>query len=187
MENKYVFLDRDGVINRDGAGRTAYGYVTDWKDFKFLPGVIEGLRALKGEGYKVIVISNQQCVGKGIITGEELTVLTDKMKSAVAEKGGRIDDVFYCTHLKEDNCSCRKPEKGLFIEAQKKWGIDTFAGKYFVGDSEKDIIAGKKAGLRVILVLSGRSSRDDAASWPVKPDHIADDFAHAVSIVTEGI
>jgi len=134
MENKYVFVDRDGVINKDGAGVTEHGYVTKWEDFIFLPGVIEGFRTLKESGYRSIVISNQKCVGKGIMAQDELKDLTEKMKSAVREGGGRIDGVLYCTHLDQDNCSCRKPEAGLFLEAAKKFHIEDLSGKYFIGD-----------------------------------------------------
>jgi D-glycero-D-manno-heptose 1,7-bisphosphate phosphatase len=185
MKDKYVFVDRDGVINRDGAGVTEHGYVTKWEDFIFLPGVIEGFKALKEAGYRSIVISNQKCVGRGIMTPDELEILTEKMKRSVHEGGGNIDDVLYCTHLDKDNCSCRKPKEGLFLEAAKKFNIDNFSGKYFIGDSERDIIAGKKAGLLNILVLSGKSSEKDAEEWKIKPDHIARDFKEAVKIVLE--
>lgn len=182
---RFVFVDRDGVINRDGAGHTEFGYITRWKDFTFLPGVIEGFKDLTEGGYKSVVISNQQCVGKGIMTVPELETLTEKMRAAVREGGGSIEDVFYCTHTNQDNCSCRKPKDGLFIAARKKFGIKKFEGEYFIGDSERDIIAGKKAGLGTILVLSGKSSREDADRWEVKPDHICENFTDAVKVVME--
>ena len=183
MDQKYVFIDRDGVINKDGAGRTEYGYITVWEDFEFLPMVLEGLRKLRSSGYKCVVISNQKCVGKGIMTEDALEDLTESMCRAVENHGGRIDGVFYCTHLDEDGCQCRKPKEGLFLKARKEMGIPAFDGKYFIGDSERDMTAGKKVGLKTILVLSGKSSRADAAAWKSKPDHICVDFIEAVKIV----
>ncbi len=183
MKDKYVFIDRDGVINKDGDGWTRYGYITKWEDFVFLPGVIEAFKSLKEAGYKSIVISNQKCVGKGIMTASELEGLTEKMRETVLSGGGFIDGVFCCPHLDEDNCSCRKPKDGLFLIAREKFGIDTFLGKYFIGDSERDIIAGKKAGLKTILVLSGKSTREDAAGWEIKPNNISEDLAGAVKVV----
>jgi D-glycero-D-manno-heptose 1,7-bisphosphate phosphatase len=186
MNDKYVFIDRDGVINKDGAGQTEYGYITRWEDFKFLPGVTAGFKALKEAGYKSVVISNQKCVGRGIMTIGELEEITDRMRGAIRESGGIVNEVFYCTHLDEDNCSCRKPKEGLFLQAREKLGIGTFDGKYFIGDSERDVIAGSRAGLRTILVLSGKSSRADAASWNIKPDFIKENFKEAVKTVLEG-
>ncbi len=183
---KYVFIDRDGVINRDGAGRTEHSYVTRWEDFDFLPGVIPGFKALKEAGYKTIIISNQKCVGKGIVTTEELDSLTRKMKDAVEKGGGKVDGVFYCPHLDEDNCDCRKPKTGLLLQAKKMFNIDTFSGKYFIGDSERDIVAGKSVGLKTILVLSGKSSRKDVPGWVVRPDIVAENFELAVKAVLEG-
>lgn len=185
MLKRYVFIDRDGVINVDGEGRTRHGYITAWKDFSFLPGVLEGLRKLTARGYRNIVISNQKCVGKGIMTRQELDLLTAKMREAVEKEGGRIDEVFYCTHLDEDNCACRKPKDGLFVEAREKLGAGDLEGACFIGDSERDITAGRSAGLKTILVLSGKSAREDVETWTSKPDHICENFMKAVEVVME--
>jgi D-glycero-D-manno-heptose 1,7-bisphosphate phosphatase len=185
MRKKYVFIDRDGVINVEGEGRTPYGYITAWEDFEFLPGVLEGLRKLTEAGYRNVVISNQKCVGRGIMTRQELDVLTAKMREAVEKEGGRVDEVFYCTHLDEDNCHCRKPKDGLFIEAREKLGLADLEDGYFIGDSERDIIAGRSAGLKTILVLSGKSGRGDEKAWTSRPDHICENFLEAVEVVME--
>ena len=185
MEEKFIFLDRDGVINRDGEGWTRYGYVTRWEDFHFLPGVLKAFRQLKENGYKCVIISNQKCVGKGIISADELDRLTDRVKGYVRERGGDIEKVYYCGHLDEDGCDCRKPLPGMFLKAREDLGIDTLEGKFFVGDSERDMEAGKAAGLSTILVLTGKSTREDAGAWECKPDHICRDLPEAVDVVME--
>ncbi|MFH1305679.1 MAG: HAD family hydrolase [Candidatus Omnitrophota bacterium] len=185
MDDKYVFLDRDGVINTDPGGWTEHGYVAAWKDFHFLPLVAEAIKKLFDAGYEIVIISNQQGVGKGYFTGEDLKDLTERMKRVLEEAGGKIRGVYYCTHRKEENCSCRKPKEGLFLLARKELGISTFEGKFYVGDTERDMQAGKKAGLKGILILSGKSEREDVARWECKPDYICRDLMEAVELILE--
>ncbi len=186
MKQKYIFLDRDGVINKDGEFITEHGYITRWEDFQFLPGVLEGIKRLTEEGYKVIVISNQKCVGKGIMSEEELKSLTEEFSKAVEKSGGKIEKVYYCLHVDEDKCDCRKPEAGLFHKAQEEFNIDTFENKFFIGDSQRDMQAGQRVGLKTVLVLSGKSSRKDAEAWQYKPDHICETFRDVVDLVLKG-
>lgn len=108
---KYVLLDRDGVINE----RIPDGYVTSWSTFKFLPGALEALRLLAENRYFTIVISNQAGVGMKLMTWDDLAYITRQFKKEVESNGGRIDDVFYCAHAKDDDCKCRKPKPGLFL------------------------------------------------------------------------
>ena len=182
MEEKYVFIDRDGVINKDPGGWTEYSYVTRWEDFHFLPGSLEALKRLRSAGYRSVIISNQQGVGKGYFTEEELDNVTSKMLEKIKEAGGDVAGVYYCTHAKEENCSCRKPKPGLFERAEEELGINP-EGKYYIGDTERDIQAGGAAGLKTILVLSGKSSKGDVEKWENKPDHVCDSFIDAVKIV----
>jgi len=183
MYERVVFLDRDGVINVDGFGWTEYGYVTRPEDFRFLPGVLEALKMLSEAEYRVVVISNQQCVGKGYMTEEDLEVLKEHIRVVVEDAGGKIDRMFYCTHLKEEDCPCRKPKAGLFLKAKSALGLGDIEGSFYVGDTERDMQAGKAAGLSTILVLSGKSSREDAAGWEYKPDHICGDLKEAAELI----
>jgi histidinol-phosphate phosphatase family protein len=185
VSDKYVFIDRDGVINKDPAGWTDHGYVTRWEDFHFLPGVLEALKKLSDNGYKSVIISNQQGVGKGYFSEEDLKDVTARMKRAIEEAGGSIAGIYYCTHAKEEKCPCRKPKDGLFRMAQKEIGIEGFEGMYYIGDTERDIQAGKKVGLETILILSGKSSRKDVGTWDFKPDHICQDLAETVNLILE--
>ncbi|MBD3426351.1 MAG: HAD-IIIA family hydrolase [Candidatus Omnitrophica bacterium] len=183
MGEKYVFIDRDGVINRDGEGRTEHGYITEWEDFEFLPGVLDALRELTEAGYENVVISNQKCVGRGLLSSDGLEALTGKMLEAVLEAGGRIRRVYYCPHLDEDDCDCRKPKAGLFKKAKEELGISSFEGRFFIGDSQRDMQAARRAGLGRILVLSGKSSRRDAERWEYEPDHICRDLLEAARYI----
>jgi histidinol-phosphate phosphatase family protein len=183
MGEKIVFIDRDGVINRDPGGWTEFGYVTDWKDFIFLPDVLEAFAALRKNGFKSVIISNQQCVGKGYCTRADLDRIDAVMKKEVEKTGGKIDASYYCVHRKEENCLCRKPKEGLFLKAMEDMGIKDISRWFFIGDTKRDIEAGKKAGLGTILVLSGKSGRKDADSWEVKPDYICEDLMEAAQIV----
>ena len=183
MNDKYVFIDRDGVINKDPAGWTEHGYVTRREEFHFLPGVLEAMKELSAAGYKSVIISNQQGVGKGYFSEGDLKDVTAGMKRAIEEAGGSVAGVYYCTHVKEENCSCRKPKDGLFRTAQKELGIKSFEDKFYIGDTERDMQAGKKVGLETILILSGKSSREDAEDWACKPDHICESFPDAARLV----
>lgn len=169
-----VFLDRDGVINvnRDDYVKTA-------DEFVFLPGALEGLAKLKEAGITTVVISNQAGVGRGLIDPAELERINQKMLQTVAEHGGEISGSYYCTHRKDEGCECRKPEIGLLRKASAEMGF-TLAGSYLVGDAQSDIEAGHRAGCRTVLVLTGKSSPEDAETWDCKPEHIAPDLPTAV-------
>ena len=181
---KAIFIDRDGVINKDPGGWTRYNYVTEWKDFHFIPGALEALKILKKKGIKVIVVSNQGGVRKGYYTREKLSEINNLMLEEIKKRGGEIEEVFYCIHRDEDNCDCRKPKPGMLETAAKKYGIDPKT-TYFIGDAEKDVIAGKKIGCKTILVLSGKSSRKDIESWADKPDYVFTDLLETVKWLTK--
>ncbi|MFH1877542.1 MAG: HAD family hydrolase [Candidatus Omnitrophota bacterium] len=182
---KYVFIDRDGVVNKDPAGWTEYGYVTRWEDFVFLPGVLDAFKKFAESGYSAVIITNQQCVGKGYLSENELDLIMSRMKNEVEEHGGRIAGIFYCPHLKEEKCACRKPDDGLFRMAAEKLGISDFSGSFFIGDTSRDVAAGKKARLKTIVVLSGKSSREDVAGFGVKPDYVCEGLLEAADRVLE--
>ena len=106
---RLVMLARDGVINR----RIANGYVPGWQEFAFLPGALDALRLLKESGHTVVVVSNQSCVGRGLLSWPELQAITRRMLLEVALAGGAIANVYYCPHEPGDRCECRKPQPGL--------------------------------------------------------------------------
>lgn len=144
---KAVFLDRDGVINR----KIENGYVLEWKDFEFLPDIEGAIKLLNEKMIPVIVVTNQACVGRGLISLDKLNDINGRMMRELMQKGAKIDDVFVCPHKPEDNCDCRKPKTGLFKQAAKKYKID-FKGSWFIGDSDSDVQAGTAMGLKTYLL-----------------------------------
>ncbi|MFH1790365.1 MAG: HAD-IIIA family hydrolase [Candidatus Omnitrophota bacterium] len=179
---KVVFVDRDGVINEDPAGWTEHSYVTKWEYFRFLPGSIDALRMLNEAGYSIVVISNQGGISKGFYTIPELNEVNRRMLEEVFAQGARIEKVYYCVHKTEDNCGCKKPKTGLFRKAEEELGVKA-AGSFFIGDGLTDVEAGINAGLRPILVMSGKTGMEDAVRSGLKPEHICRDLKAAVEYI----
>jgi D-glycero-D-manno-heptose 1,7-bisphosphate phosphatase len=152
--NKVIFLDRDGVIN------------------KLLPKVKDALIEFKKMGYLLIVITNQQGIGKGIMTEDDLRAVHNYMLKLLPE----VDDIFYCPHL-DGTCSCRKPGNGMLLKAEEKWNID-FNKSWMIGDSESDIICGKSVGCKTIRILHDDNEKTDA-------DFIAKSLFECINIVDE--
>lgn len=134
-KDKVVFLDRDGVINEYPGDAK---YVTQWKEFKFIPGSIEAIRKLKENKFKIFVISNQAGMAKGIYSQRDLDTITRKMLQALQKKKATIDGVYYCTHHPDDGCFCRKPQAGLLEKALSDFNIKPDVS-FFVGDSVRDV------------------------------------------------
>lgn len=163
-----VFLDRDGVINKDSVE-----YIKTPSEFEFIPKSPEAVALLTQNGFKVIVITNQSMIGRNISTKETLDAVFEKMKAGVETAGGRITDIFYCPHVPEDHCSCRKPKPGLIFQAQKKYQIN-LARSFMVGDSEKDIVCARAAGCaNAVLVKTGNGV---AAYHELHQNHMALDY-----------
>lgn len=182
---KAVFLDRDGVINEYPGDLK---YVTSWPDFHFLPRVKEALAKLTDSRYKIFIISNQAGVSKGVYSKEALDLITENMLSELTKYKVEIAGVYYCIHRSEDNCSCRKPKSGLVemaIDKLKSKGFDIELNRsFFVGDTIRDIETGKTAGLKTILVFSGKEKLENKNNWRSLPDLTARDLSEAVDIIT---
>lgn len=148
--NKVVFLDRDGVINK----RMAEGeYVTNINDFELLPTVGEAVVLLNRNGYKIYVISNQAGIGKGLMTDGDLSEIHRYMERQLEKYGAEIAGIYYCPHKADDYCTCRKPKPGMFHQAALVHGID-LSRAVFIGDDPRDEEAGRAAGCRTILMKS---------------------------------
>ena len=168
--NKCVFLDRDGTIARD------VPYCSSPEQFELLPGAGESIRLFNIAGYKVILITNQSGVGRGYFTEEMLGLIHEKMKVKLADYGAHIDAIYYCPHHPDENCECRKPKPKLIIHAAEDFHID-LGRSYLIGDSAKDIEAGKAAGCKTILI-----GKMDIANTP-KPDYAAANLIEAAKIL----
>ena len=154
-----VFVDRDGVINRK---RPEGAYVSNLDEFEPLPGSIEALACLSRAGFKVVVVTNQQGVAKGVTSAAELELVHANLTAQVAAEGGAIDQIQVCPHL-AGTCGCRKPKVGLFEQARSADPEISFERAAVVGDSESDIEAAKSIGARALLVSTEpeRSARAD--------------------------
>ena len=156
-----VFLDRDGVINRQAV---AGDYVTRWQDFHFLPGATEAISHLVRAGWSVIVITNQRCIAKGLLTVPELETIHRKMLDELGKSGAHVEAVYYCPHEKQPPCTCRKPLPGMLLTAAHEHQID-LASSWMIGDSEKDVEAGKRAGCRTVLITSNLRAESEFADF----------------------
>lgn len=160
-------------------------YVTQVKDFRFLPRALTALRLLAETGHTIFVVSNQAGVGRGIFSQDKLNRITKKMLSEVERTGGRIRKVYYCTHRPDAGCSCRKPGIGSIDKAFQTLNRTLRSAKnsFFVGDTKSDIETGYNAGCRTIFVLSGRENRRYMRQWIIRPDYIAKDLMEAAKII----
>jgi histidinol-phosphate phosphatase family protein len=176
---KLIFLDRDGVINKD-----LNTYVTRPEDFEFLPGVLKALHKLSRADYEIIIVSNQAGVAKGIFKEDDLNKVNEYMLQKIEEADALIADTLYCIHSDDEDCDCRKPKTGLFDKALKERNINPHE-TYLIGDKESDITAAHKKGLKSIIVLSGKTKQSDIGGWKEKPDYIKKDLKEAVDFILE--
>jgi D-glycero-D-manno-heptose 1,7-bisphosphate phosphatase len=177
--NRAAFLDRDGVINvKAPEGQ----YVTRWEEVRFLPGVAAAISRLNKSGFRVIVISNQRCVAKGLVTSAEVEALHRKICKELADLGAVIDAVYFCPHDTEPPCDCRKPAPGMLLQAAKDHQIDLGAS-WMIGDSVADVAAGKNAGCKTVLL--SRTAKSSAGA----PDLLAESLLDATEKIlgSEGL
>jgi D-glycero-D-manno-heptose 1,7-bisphosphate phosphatase len=156
---RYVFLDRDGVLNRklpEGA------YVSDWAQFQWLPGAVEAISLMNRAGLTVIVVSNQRGIALGRVSVEQLELIHDQLRSDLARQGARLDAIYYCPH-DQGECNCRKPGIGLFEQAAKDFPEVDANNSVVIGDSLSDIQAGHQLGMRTIFV-QGEPDRQKAGA-----------------------
>lgn len=182
MKSKAVFIDRDGTINVD------VHYLDNPDKFEMYPGVGDGVKKLKEEGFKIIVITNQSGIARGHFTEKQLFNIHERMKKEIKQFNVTLDGIYYCPHHPDDSCNCRKPNTGLFDMAINEHKIDV-KKSYMLGDKILDIGAGKKIGTRTVLIPEPHI-RDEFLSkkneWEYNPDYIANDFMDAVEWILKG-
>jgi D-glycero-D-manno-heptose 1,7-bisphosphate phosphatase len=149
MAIKTIFLDRDGVINKEKR------YVFKIKDFEFISGVFNACQYFNRLGYEIIIVTNQSGISRDYYSETDYKIITDWMVDQFKNNQINILDVFHCPHAPESNCNCRKPKPGMFTLAKNKYNIN-MEKSWIIGDSETDIQAANLAGIKnTILVRSG--------------------------------
>ena len=178
---KVVVLDRDGVINADSAE-----FIKTADEFQPMPGSIEAIAKLHKNGFKIFVATNQSGLGRKLFDKDTLAQIHHKLCSMVEEMGGFIEGIFFCPHLPEDNCACRKPNTGLLEQIESEFDC-SITGSYFVGDSLKDIQAAKAFGCFPILVSTGNGvvTRSLLGENGYDDVRLAVDLAAAVDYIIE--
>jgi D-glycero-D-manno-heptose 1,7-bisphosphate phosphatase len=180
-------LDRDGVINRNPPEGQ---YVTSWEDFHILPGVVEGIAQLNRAGFSVIVVTNQRCIAKGLLTAAELDQMHSRLSSSLARAGATIDGIYYCPHEMEVSCNCRKPAPGMLLDAARSHSVN-LAVSWMIGDSDTDVEAGRNAGCKTARLQVTNGPGDATGHTPDRlssPDISATSLLDAVRkiLVREG-
>ena len=178
-ESPAVFLDRDGTLNREK------GYLYRWADWEWLPGAIEALAALKEAGRKLVVITNQAGVARGLYGPADIEALHRRVNEDLAGRGLAIDAFYYCPHHPDFTgpCDCRKPRPGMFLKAARELSLD-LSRSAMVGDKLSDVEAGRAAGLGLnILLRTGYGREMEALARPGQV--IVDDLKAAVPLILE--
>ncbi len=176
-----LFLDRDGVIieNRDN-------YVLSWADVEFLPGALEALASLRDAPYRIVIVTNQSPIGRGLVARRRLT-RSERVIAQIEAAGGRIDAAYICPHAPEDACRCRKPQPGMLRRAAADLDID-LNRSIMVGDALTDVGAGQGAGVaEAILVRTGRGRRQETlpAAATMPPFRIYESLAAVVAALPD--
>lgn len=143
---KAIFLDRDGVINKERKD-----YVKSIKEFQILDDIPKAIKMLKNSGFLIIVITNQSAINRGLVKIETLNEIHDFLQQILKENNTSIDDFYFCPHRPDENCYCRKPNPGMLEKAAQEHDID-MNQSFLIGDSLSDIQAAQKAGCKGILL-----------------------------------
>jgi len=154
---KYVLLDRDGVINHDSDD-----FIKSPDEWLPIDKSLEAIALLNHNGFEVIIITNQSGVGRGLYSDAILTEIHLKMMRLTEAAGGKISHIYYCPHLPDTGCTCRKPKPGMLNQFSKDVN-QALDNTYFVGDSLRDIEAGIAAGAKPLLVKTGNGEKTIAA------------------------
>lgn len=157
VAHKALFLDRDGIINIDK------GYVYKAIDIEFVEGIFDLVKRFMREGFKIVIVTNQSGIARGMFSEDDFYIVMKYIKTKFKEHNAAIDAVYFCPHHPDFDrpCTCRKPNEGMFIQAQKE--LDIIMNKsVMVGDSLRDIEAARRAGVLVRYLLSSTKDCDDA-------------------------
>lgn len=169
-----LFLDRDGVINK----HIKDGYVLKWKDFQFLPLFLKNISTISEIFGKVIVVTNQRCIARKLLTKSKLRSIHNKMLKRIKAADGRINKIYICPHDIKDNCKCRKPKIGMALKAKKQFKNIKFSKSIIIGDSNSDIEFGKKCKMTTVLCSKNTSFNRD-----VRADFVISNFNDFLKLI----
>lgn len=175
-----IFVDRDGVLIENRSE-----YVRDWSQVSIYPEAIRALSNSKLKNHKIVMVTNQSAVGRGIISLEAAEAINDRLVYLIRDRGSRIDGVYLCPHGPDDGCDCRKPRPGLLLRAAKELSLD-LKRSWMIGDAWSDVQAGQAAGVQGTIILkTGRGA--DQLSLP-QPANIGEflvckDLPHALKTI----
>lgn len=170
--DRAVFLDRDGVINRPVFRDGRFRAPASADEFVILPGVAEAIARLHAAGFRLIVVTNQPDVAKGSVSRQAVETIHQRLRLQFP-----LDDIKACFHADEDRCGCRKPKPGLLLAAAREWRVDPVRS-FMVGDRWRDILAGRQAGCRTILVEDG-----EVEARRLHPDFVVTSLFDAVRVI----
>jgi D-glycero-D-manno-heptose 1,7-bisphosphate phosphatase len=172
MNDKVVILDRDGTMVIDR------GYLGDPAGLEFLPKAEEGLRSLYSQGYRLVVITNQSGVGRGLFPIERVYAMNARLERMVEEAGAKLERVYFCPHAPDAACACRKPALRLMTQAAADLGFDPISA-IVIGDKESDMEFGRRAGALTMLIRKPESRHVSTT-----PDYVVENLKEAADIVS---
>jgi len=156
-----IFLDRDGVLIENRAD-----YAKSWSQVTILPDAIKALANLNLEKYKIVIVTNQSAVGRGLISFNTAVNINDRLVDLIRSENGKLDSAFICPHNPNDDCDCRKPKPGLLLQAAEVLSLD-LKRSWMIGDAWTDIQAGHASNVRgAIIVKTGRGADQLSMSPP---------------------
>ena len=177
---RLVILDRDGVINEDSED-----FITSPEGWKPIPGSVAAIARLYRAGYRIVVATNQSGIGRGLLDMDMLGRIHARMLDSVRKRGGDIDGIFFCPHKPQDACACRKPQPGLLNEIADRLKMN-LNSVYVVGDSERDIVAARRAMALPVLVCTGNGRKTLKESSELNGVPVFDDLQAFVGALLAG-
>ena len=189
VDVKAIFLDRDGTINKE------VNHLSSQDQFELLDGAAEAISQINAAGLLTVIVTNQPVIARGELIESELKIIHNKMDTLLGRHGAYIDRLYYCPHhidigfageVKElkFHCDCRKPRTGMIMQAKNDLNI-SIEKSWLVGDSTRDILAAKNAGLKSVLVQTGFGGKD--GNIKIIPDYVAKDLNEAVKLIFKEI
>ncbi len=179
MTRRFVLLDRDGTVIVERH------YLCDPDQVALLPNAIQGLRQMQQMGLGLAIVTNQSGIGRGFFDRQRLTQIHDRLQQLLQVEGIQLDGIYYCPHVPDDRCSCRKPQPGLIHQAVQEFGLCP-ADSFVIGDKTCDIELGQRVGATTLLVKTGYGAAL-AAAGSVTPNYVVADLAAAAQVIQQGL